>query len=127
MTVKTILIADDEPHVIRVMQLALERAGYEVFSVPNGEAAYEWLSERQPDVLITDIQMPRMTGEQLCKKISEHYPQRKFLIFVLTSRTEVEHRDWSHKLDNVMFLEKPVSTRKLIKALDEYFMRPVLD
>lgn len=118
---KQILIADDEPHVIRVMKMALQRAGYKVDSAPNGEAAYEWLTKNQPDVLITDIQMPRMTGEQLCKKISETMPGREFLIFVLTSRTEIEHREWTSSLDNVMFLEKPVSTRKLVQQLDEYF------
>ena len=55
---KKILIADDEPHVIRVLKLSLEREGYEVDAVPHGEAALERLRVSTPDVLITDIQMP---------------------------------------------------------------------
>lgn len=118
---KTILVADDEPHITRVLKLLLQKSGYSVEVVPNGQVALEYLRVQHPDVLITDIQMPRMTGQQLCNKIQEEFPDRHFLIFVLTSRTEIEHREWTENLDNVRFLEKPVSTRKLISMLDEYF------
>ena len=118
-----ILIADDEPHVIRVLKLALERAGYMVDSASNGEKALEWIRQRHPDVLITDIQMPKMTGQELCGHIAQEFPQREFLIFVLTSRTEIEHREWTSNLSNVMFLEKPVSTRNLLSMLELYFQQ----
>ncbi len=118
---KRVLIADDEPHAIRVLKQSLERQGYEVEGVANGEAAFENISQCTPDVLITDIQMPKMNGEQLCKKIQETWPTREFLIFVITSRTEIEHREWSRNIGNLMFLEKPVSIRKLIGKLNDYF------
>ena len=118
---KKILIADDEPHIIRILKISLERAGYQVDSAPNGEAAFEKIQLQHPDVLITDIQMPRMTGEELCKKINSEIVERKFLIVVSTSRTEIEHREWSKEISNLMFLEKPVSTRKLITMLENYF------
>ena len=115
------VIVDDEPHVLRVLRLSLEREGYEVALFANGEEALESLREDQPDVLITDIQMPRMNGEQLCQIIQSEMPEREFLIFVLTSRTEIEHREWSRKIANLQFLEKPVSIRNLIERLNEYF------
>lgn len=118
---KRILIADDEPHAIRILGRALERAGYQAEGVPHGLAALERIREQAPDVLITDIQMPIMTGEQLCQQIQQEMPQRQFLIFVVTSRTEIEHREWSNVIDNLMFLEKPVSVRNLIKQVDQYF------
>jgi len=115
-----ILIADDEPHVLRVLKLSLEKEGYAVETCSNGKEALARLELEHPDILVTDIQMPLMTGEELCKHIDQHMPERKFLIFVLTSRTEIEHREWSHKIDNLQFLEKPVSIRNLVEKIDLY-------
>lgn len=124
---KRILIVDDEPHVIRVMRLSLERNGYEVFTAANGEIALQWLADNTPDVMLTDIDMPRMTGEQLCKEINHSMPERTFRIIVLTARAELEHRQWSASYPNMDFMEKPVSIRKLIARLDAYFSECIDD
>ena len=121
MSMKQILIADDESHVIRILAQALKREGYAIRFVSNGEAALQQILEQPPDVLITDIQMPRMTGDELCRRIGEQLPDRRFLIFVLTSRTELEHRQWSRRFDNLVFLEKPLSVRRLITMLNDHF------
>jgi len=118
---KRILVADDEPHVLRVLAHALQREGYEVQTVSNGADALELVLQAPPDVLITDISMPKMDGQMLCTRVQEEMPDRRFLIFILTSRTEIEHREWSAALPNVKFLEKPVSTRKLLSQLRDYF------
>ena len=118
---KKIVIADDEPHVLRVLKLSLEKEGYAVETCANGKEALARLEREYPDILITDIQMPQMTGEELCLHIEQHMPDRNFLIFVLTSRTEIEHREWSREIHNLLFLEKPVSIRNLVEKLDGYF------
>ena len=118
---KHILIVDDEPHMTRVLKLYLERAGYAVETSPNGQAALAVIMKRAPDVLVTDIQMPLMTGKQLCLAIEEQYPQRTFPIFVMTSMTDREHREWTQKINNLEFLEKPLSMRAMTRALDKYF------
>lgn len=109
----TILIADDEPHVIRVLKLALERGGYRVETVANGEAALERVRQCPPDLLISDIQMPRMSGEQLCQRIATEFPQREFPIVIMTSQTFVGEAHWSRRHLNLVLLEKPLSVRKL--------------
>ena len=118
---KQILIVDDEPHVRRVLKLTLDKAGYQTDSVSNGEEALAWIRNHQPDVLITDIQMPRMSGEELCIQLQEEMPDRKFPIFVMTSHSEIEERKWISKFANVFFLEKPVSGRRLIEMFGDYF------
>ncbi|UTW07125.1 response regulator [Pseudomonas benzenivorans] len=115
-----ILLVDDEPHVLRLMRLKLEGAGYRVDTAGNGKEGLQKLQQQLPDVLITDIQMPEMNGEQLCQAITEHWPDRRFLIVLLTSRTEVEHRRWSSGIDKLWFIEKPVSMRRLLDRLDDY-------
>ncbi len=118
---KRIMLVDDELHALRVIRMSLENAGYEVTTYQNGLDAFEALAEEQPDALITDIQMPKMDGEALCKAITRDYPERSFRIYVLTSRTEIEHRIWSQAISDLEFLEKPISIKKLMERLDVQF------
>lgn len=118
---KRIMLVDDELHALRVIKMSLENAGYEVTTYQNGLDAFEALEEVQPDALITDIQMPKMDGEALCKAITRDYPDRTFRIYVLTSRTEIEHRIWSQSIGNLEFLEKPISIKKLMDRLESQF------
>ncbi len=114
---KRILFVDDEPHVNRVAQLSLERAGYEVELACDGVEGLEKLLAGDYNVLITDMMMPRMTGRELCEAIEEQIPDRKFFIFIVTSRSEDEHREWAERLPRAEFIEKPLSLRHLISRL----------
>lgn len=118
---RRVLVVDDEPMVIRVLRLALEKAGYSVTKANNGEEALIQIREQAPDVVITDIEMPRLDGEGLCRQIEKEMPDRQFPIFVVTSLTAVEHRRWSAEMTNLHFLEKPISARRLLAGLSEYF------
>lgn len=114
---RSVLVVEDEAHIRRLMKLKLEEAGYEVELAPDGEAALERLEERSFDALVTDVQMPRMTGPELCERIGERLPERKMLTFVMTSRSEEEFRDWAGARLLTEFIEKPVSMRRLIARL----------
>ena len=120
---KKVLIIDDHAPVVRVLKLGIEEAGYEVDTASNGSECLVKLGKGQPDFLITDIDMPRMSGRELCQAIEEQFPDRTFPIVVLTSRTEMEHRDWTRSIENLTFMEKPVSVRRLLahisKSLDD--------
>jgi CheY-like chemotaxis protein len=115
----SILIVDDEPMVIRVVKLGLERAGHEVASASNGAEALKLLRDRSYDVLITDLNMPRMDGRELCQTYQEEMPERDTLIFVVTARPGENHRVWAGGLQNVEFVEKPASVRRLIARIAE--------
>ncbi len=114
---KRILIVDDHAAVIRVLKLGIEDAGYEVDTASNGAECLAKLCQYRPDFLVTDIDMPRMSGKELCQAIEEQFPDRAFPIVVLTSRTEMEHRDWTRAIDNLTFMEKPVSVRRLLSHI----------
>ncbi len=117
---KRILLVDDEPVVLRVIGLALRKEGFQVDVAVDGEDALAKIAASCPDILIADIQMPRMTGQELCQHIQKTMPDRKFPIFILTSLTALEHREWSRQISNLVFLEKPVSIRKLRSAIAEF-------
>ena len=114
---KRILIVDDHAAVIRVLKLGIEDAGYEVDTASNGSECLVKLCSAQPDFLVTDIDMPRMNGKELCMAIEAQFPDRTFPIVVLTSRTEMEHRHWTSNIDNLVLMEKPVSVRRLLSHI----------
>lgn len=116
---KRIIIADDEPNMTRVLKLALERAGYAVLNCPNGREALLAVRKQPPDLLITDIQMPVMTGQELCQAIHAEMPDRRFPIFVMTSMTDREHREWTARIGGITFLEKPLSMRIVQQRIAE--------
>lgn len=70
----TILLAEDDRNLRRVLRAMLQREGYEVAEASDGEAAAAWLAERRADVLVTDIRMPRMDGLALFRHVRERRP-----------------------------------------------------
>ena len=121
MNKRTILIVDDEPHVIRVLRLMLEREGYAVATAADGGEALDKIAAHRPDVLVSDIQMDGMNGRELCQTVRARYPDELFPIFVMTSMTAAEERDWVRSLAGVEFLEKPLSPRQLVARLSAHF------
>jgi CheY-like chemotaxis protein len=115
----SVLIVDDEPKVLRITRLSLEKAGYEVESAGDGMEALAKLRESPFDVLVTDVNMPRMSGEQLCAAVRTGEFDPAPLIFVATGRTGQNHRAWADALENVELMEKPVSLRRLIARISE--------
>jgi two-component system, OmpR family, alkaline phosphatase synthesis response regulator PhoP len=118
---KRILIVDDQPHITHVLKLHLQRSGYLVETAANGKIALDSVLNNAPDVMVTDIQMPVMTGQELCLALEEQLPERTFPIFVMTSMTDREHREWSAQIKNLKFLEKPLSMRALTREFEQYF------
>ena len=112
---------DDHAPVVRVLKLGIEEAGYEVDTASDGAECLTKLFDRHPDFIVTDIDMPRMSGRELCLAIEDQFPDRKFPIVVLTSRTEMEHREWTREIDNLTFMEKPVSVRRLLAHISDCF------
>jgi CheY-like chemotaxis protein len=110
----TVLIVDDEPHVIRVLRLALERAGYRVQGAADGQAALEAMQACRPHLLVCDLQMPRMGGRALCEAVRARYPDETIPIILMSSMTALSERAWAQSLSDVEFLEKPLSPRQLV-------------
>ena len=116
-----VLVVDDEPYVAHVLKQFFERAGYVVETAGNGEEALRVMASFQADVVITDVQMPRIGGQQFCQEMMERFPDPARLVLVMTSRTDRELRAWAQSMSNAEFLEKPVSPRRVLARVNEYF------
>lgn len=121
MKVKKILIADDEPYVSRVLKLVLQKEGYQVNCVNNGEQALAAYRETQPDIIVTDVKMPHMTGRDLVEVVRETDGDSQTPIVVMTSTLESENRDWVSGVEGVQFVGKPVSPRELVRIVNDCF------
>ena len=113
----SILVADDEPHIVRVVSFKLKLAGFEVISAGNGQEAWEILSDRSIDLVLTDHQMPYLTGLDLAKRMAEHPRTASIPVLMLTARgfrlTPVELQG----AGIVEILDKPFSPRMLLDAV----------
>ena len=116
-----VLIVDDEPYVSEVLKHFLGKNGYEVHTAINGEVATKVFASFNPEVVITDIQMPKMGGQELCAWIRKYEPDFDGLIVVMTSRTDKDLRIWAESQNDIIFLEKPLSPRSLIARLNKHF------
>lgn len=119
---KMILIVDDEPYILRVLRMKMERGGYEVCTALNGLDALKKIERETPSVIITDINMPHMNGRELCEIVRESQRHNRLLLIVITSDIDRANRDWTEQLENARFVEKPFSPRKILKIIDDFFL-----
>ena len=118
MTKKKILAVDDEPYVLRVIQMKLSNAGYEVETVTNGIEAWEKIQSAKPDMLITDIAMPGLDGYELTRKVRMEEKSRDLPVLMLTGRGENEDELKGYEAGVNQFLTKPFSPRELLSLVE---------
>ncbi len=118
-TAAKILVVDDEAHIVQVVSLKLRNAGYEVMTAVDGEEAFEIARRTLPDMVITDFQMPYMTGLDLCRSLAEHEPTRHIPVLMLTARGyALEESDLATgNIRNV--IAKPFSPRAVLSQVEE--------
>ena len=119
-----ILVVDDEAHILHVLSLKLRNAGYEVFTAVDGEDGYELAAQHLPDLVITDLQMPYMTGLELCKKLANNAPTDHIPVLILTARGYALDDD-DLRIGNIKgVLSKPFSPRAVLQLVKETLTPP---
>lgn len=116
---KKVMVVDDDKNVLRVLLYVLEKSGFNVIAAANGREGLEMFVAHQPDAVITDISMPELDGEGLCRWIVEKYKHSMPYIFVMTAKNDCSLREWINKMAKIEFLEKPISPKFLVARLSE--------
>lgn len=120
-TNKKVLVIDDEPHIRRIIELKLKKRGYEILTAANGEEGLDIITTQKPDVVISDINMPKMDGKTLCEMTDTLKNDRPFLTIIITARISPDEAIWINKMHHTLFMEKPFSPAKLLERVDQYF------
>ena len=115
---RTIMVVDDSLTVRRVTQRLLEREGYRVLLAKDGVDALEQLQETPPDLMLVDIEMPRMDGFDLTRNVRSGERTRDIPIIMITSRSADKHRNVALELGVNAYFGKPYQEVVLLEAIE---------
>ena len=118
---KKVLIIDDEASIRRVMALKLKNHGYQVITAVNGEEGLQLIQNQKPQVVITDLNMPKLDGKTLCEKAGALKKDHEFLTIIITGQIPTDELRWIKDMENTRFMPKPVSPSQLLNCIDQYF------
>ncbi len=119
----TIMVVDDSVTVRKVTQRLLSREGYEVMLAKDGVDALRQLQDSLPDVMLVDIEMPRMDGFDLTRHIRADERFKHIPIIMITSRTADKHRNYAQSLGVNVYLGKPFVEEELLAHVNS-FLKP---
>ena len=111
---KTVLVVDDEAHILRVVSYKLRGAGYCVLEAGNGEDAWQILQTSDVDLVLTDQQMPLMTGLELVETMRTLEHTARVPVLMLTARGFRLEKDELARADVLALIAKPFSPRLLL-------------
>lgn len=114
-----ILLADDEPHITHVLARSARNAGFEVITAEDGEEAFELAAERVPDLIVTDLQMPYMSGIELAEKLCGRTELARIPVILLSARGYVVSENAEGMSNIRLTLEKPFSAKAVVKQIAE--------
>jgi DNA-binding response OmpR family regulator len=115
-------VADDEPHIGRIIQMKLERGPYQATLVGDGRAALERLESEEPiDLVLLDIMMPYVSGLDVLAQLRELPHRRSTPVIMLTAKGQDGDRTRALELGATDFLTKPFSPNKLLARINELF------
>ena len=117
---KTILVADDEVHIVKAVSLKLRNAGYEVVEAADGQEALDAIADAPPDLVITDCQMPRVNGFELCQRLADDDATKSIPVMMLTAKGfEFDEETAKRELGIWAVISKPFSPRELLAMVNQ--------
>lgn len=116
---KKVLVVDDEIHIVHVVAIKLRNNGYDVITAANGAEAYELACQECPDIIVTDYQMPVMTGIELVEKIRANEASSEIPVILLTARSFAIEEDQKQNLRISQCLSKPFSPKELLRSVED--------
>jgi CheY-like chemotaxis protein len=115
-----ILVVEDVPHILELLEVTLRFKGYPVVTARNGQEALEYISQEHPALVITDILMPKLDGFALVHRLrSNPKTSRIPIIFLSATYVTPEDKAFAMSLGVVRFLEKPVDTEEFLLTVAE--------
>ncbi len=118
---KKILVVDDERHIVRLVEVNLTRAGYDVVSAYDGVEALEKVAEDIPDMIVLDVMMPRMDGFEVLKNLQADPRYKDIPVIMLTAKAQDADifKGWQSGVSS--YLTKPFNPKELLVFVQRIF------
>ena len=114
-----ILVADDEPDVLFMTAFTLRQlGGFDVIEARNGQEALELSEQHQPDLLVLDVQMPRMTGYEVCRQVRKHATLANTPVILLSAKGQQYEIQEGHEAGATLYILKPYAPQNLVEQVN---------
>jgi DNA-binding response OmpR family regulator len=120
MNTKKILAVDDSPTISEMIRTILEKVGYDVVSAYDGVEALDKVKSEMPDLIILDVNMPKLDGFRVCRLLKFDRNFRHIPVIMLTARDEEENIKTGIRTGADLYLTKPIEPEKLLEAVGKF-------
>ena len=117
---RKILIVDDEPYILNILDFSLDAEGYRVLQASDGEEALRMAQDQIPDLVIMDVMMPRQDGFETCRRLKEDLRTADIPVVLLTARNSREDRNKGEEVRADGYITKPFSPQRLLDTVQEF-------
>ena len=113
-----VLVVDDEPDLVRILQFGLKAAGYEVESASDGQEGLKKAREMKPDIILLDLMLPKLDGYKVCRllKFDERY--KNIPIIILSARTQEGDQLLAMEMGANRFITKPYDFQEVLGHIE---------
>lgn len=113
-----ILVADDEPDVLFMTAFTLRQlGGYEVIEARNGQEALDLSTTHEPALLVLDVQMPQLTGYEVCRQVRKHAALNRTPIILLSAKGQAAEIEQGQAAGANLYILKPYAPQQLIEEV----------
>lgn len=113
----TILIVEDSPSELELMSYYLKDSGYNIIKASGAKEALQKASSEQPDLIVTDVVMPGMSGFELCRSLKRNPATQKVPIVICSSKDQEIDRLWALRQGADAYVTKPFTREQLLRAI----------
>ena len=114
---KKILIADDEPYILRSLSFVLKKEGFDIETACNGEEALEKAQQINPKILFLDVMMPKKDGYEVCNELKFNPETKDIYIIILTAKGQIIDKEKGLTTGADEYITKPFSPREIVNKV----------
>ena len=116
---KKILIIDDDPHIVKLLQSRLKVNRYEVITALDGEAGLEKARNEKPDLILLDLMLPKLSGYKLCRMLKFDEKYKHIPVVVFTARAQESDKKLGFEVGADAYITKPFKAEVLLGKIRE--------